>query len=97
VSLSVYAFIFHSQQLPPTDLSTHNMHSALNPLMEHLDCEQCHEVLRDRIKDVVVQWASVGVSVFLSSSSSDVLFLSSILLVSSSFHLDWRDAFSFFD
>jgi len=69
------------------------MHSALNPLMEHLDCEQCHEVLRDRIKDVVVQWASVGVSAFLSSSSSDVLFLSSILFVSPSFHLEWRDAF----
>jgi len=32
--------------------------------MEHLDCEQCHEALRDRIKDVVAQWASVGVSVF---------------------------------
>jgi len=65
--------------------------------MEHLDCEQCHEVLRDRIKDVVVQWASVGVSVFLSSSSSDVLFLSSILFVSSSLHLEWRDFFLFFD
>jgi len=33
--------------------------------MEHLDCEQCHEALRDRIKDVVVQWASVGVSAVL--------------------------------
>jgi len=41
------------------------MHSALNPLMEHLDCEQCHDTLRDRIKDVVVQWASVGVSAVL--------------------------------
>ena len=32
---------------------------------------------------------------FRSSSSSDVLVLSSILFVSSSFHLEWRDVFYF--
>lgn len=42
------------------DLSTHSMQSALDPLMEHLDCEPCHQALRDRINDVIVQWASVG-------------------------------------
>jgi len=41
------------------------MRSALNPLTEHLECEQCHGALRDRIKDVVAQWASVGVSAAL--------------------------------
>ncbi|PPQ86568.1 hypothetical protein CVT25_006160 [Psilocybe cyanescens] len=43
----------------PADLSTHSMHSALNPLMEHLSCAMCHQALEDKIKAVVVQWASV--------------------------------------
>uniref|UniRef100_A0A8H8CFQ5 Uncharacterized protein n=1 Tax=Psilocybe cubensis TaxID=181762 RepID=A0A8H8CFQ5_PSICU len=43
----------------PADLSTHTMHTALNPLMEHLACTQCHQALEDKIKDVIVQWASV--------------------------------------
>ncbi|KAF8885571.1 hypothetical protein CPB84DRAFT_1827245 [Gymnopilus junonius] len=41
------------------DLSTHSMRTALNPLMEHLTCELCIQSLKDRIKAVVVQWASV--------------------------------------
>jgi len=58
------AYLYMSNYNLPraTDLSIHTMHTALNPLMEHLDCEQCREALRDRIKDVVGQWASVGVS-----------------------------------
>ncbi|KAF8639329.1 hypothetical protein AX17_001577 [Amanita inopinata Kibby_2008] len=43
------------------DLSTHSMQSALNPLTAHLTCELCHETLQQRIKDVVVKWASVKV------------------------------------
>jgi len=49
------------------DISTHSIQSMLHPLTEHLDCEQCHQVLHDRIKDVVVEWASVGVSVVIYS------------------------------
>ncbi|PFH45446.1 hypothetical protein AMATHDRAFT_51658 [Amanita thiersii Skay4041] len=41
------------------DLSTHGLQIALDPLTEHLTCELCHQTLRQRIKDVVVQWASL--------------------------------------
>ncbi|KAF9003069.1 hypothetical protein BDQ17DRAFT_1356596 [Cyathus striatus] len=41
------------------DLSTYSMRSALNPLVENLSCELCNQSLKDRIKDVVVQWANV--------------------------------------
>jgi len=41
------------------DLSTSTMESALRPLSEHLTCEQCQQGLRDRIKNLVVQWSVV--------------------------------------
>lgn len=41
------------------DLSTSAMESALRPLAEHLTCEQCQQALRDRIKNLVVQWSVV--------------------------------------
>ncbi|KDR71843.1 hypothetical protein GALMADRAFT_253618, partial [Galerina marginata CBS 339.88] len=41
------------------DVSSRTMQNALNPLVEHLKCEMCHQALRDRIKDVLAQWASV--------------------------------------
>ncbi|KJA30021.1 hypothetical protein HYPSUDRAFT_251714 [Hypholoma sublateritium FD-334 SS-4] len=41
------------------DLSTCSMESALRPLAEHLTCEHCQQSLRDRIKNLVVQWATV--------------------------------------
>ncbi|KAF8639758.1 hypothetical protein AX17_001020 [Amanita inopinata Kibby_2008] len=41
------------------DLSTSTMESALHPLTEHLACEQCQHVLRDRIKNLIIQWSVV--------------------------------------
>ncbi|KAJ2931682.1 hypothetical protein H1R20_g5428, partial [Candolleomyces eurysporus] len=41
------------------DLSTSTMESALRPLAEHLTCEQCQGTLRDRIKNLVVQWSVI--------------------------------------
>ena len=38
------------------------MKNSLQPLTENLTCEQCHKALQDRIKSVVVRWASVKVS-----------------------------------
>ncbi|KAF9482440.1 hypothetical protein BDN70DRAFT_801430 [Pholiota conissans] len=43
------------------DLSTSSMESALRPLAEHLTCEHCQQSLRDRIKNLVVQWSIVKV------------------------------------
>jgi len=37
------------------------MESALRPLAEHLTCEHCQQALRDRIKNLVVQWSVVKV------------------------------------
>ncbi|KAF9006435.1 hypothetical protein BDQ17DRAFT_1351736 [Cyathus striatus] len=41
------------------DLSTSTMESALRPLAEHLTCDQCQQALRERIKNLVVQWSVV--------------------------------------
>ncbi|KAF8152567.1 hypothetical protein B0H34DRAFT_121070 [Crassisporium funariophilum] len=41
------------------DLSTHSMQSALEPLMEHLTCTRCRDALKNRMRDVITQWASV--------------------------------------
>lgn len=41
------------------DLSTSTIEAALRPLAEHLTCEQCQQGLRDRIKNLVVQWSVV--------------------------------------
>ncbi|CAA7259713.1 unnamed protein product [Cyclocybe aegerita] len=41
------------------DLSTSTMESALRPLADHLTCENCQQALRDRIKNLVVQWSVV--------------------------------------
>jgi len=41
------------------DLSTSAMESALSPLGEHLSCELCRATLKDRIKNLVVQWSVV--------------------------------------
>ncbi|KAG5646589.1 hypothetical protein DXG03_002893 [Asterophora parasitica] len=41
------------------DLSTSAMESALRPLEEHLVCNECKQTLRERIKDLVVQWSLV--------------------------------------
>ncbi|RDB22782.1 hypothetical protein Hypma_010257 [Hypsizygus marmoreus] len=41
------------------DLSTSTMESALRPLEEHLGCDDCKHALRERIKNLVVQWSIV--------------------------------------
>ncbi len=46
---------------PSLDLSTGTMESALRPLTDHLTCEQCQSVLKERIKNLVVQWSIVKV------------------------------------
>ena len=37
------------------------MESALNPLGEHLSCDLCRQALKERIKNLVVQWSVVKV------------------------------------
>jgi hypothetical protein len=39
------------------------MEAALRPLAEHLTCEHCQQALRDRIKNLVVQWSVVKVRI----------------------------------
>jgi hypothetical protein len=41
------------------DLSTSTMESALSPLGEHLSCDLCRSALKDRIKNLIVQWSVV--------------------------------------
>ncbi|KAI5118984.1 hypothetical protein M0805_001123 [Coniferiporia weirii] len=43
------------------DMSASTIESALCPLTDHLSCELCKTVLKDRIRDVVVQWSVVKV------------------------------------
>lgn len=47
------------------DLSTSTMESALRPLEEHLVCDECKRALRERIKNLVVQWSIVKVRLCL--------------------------------
>ena len=39
------------------------MRRVLEPLTEQLTCEQCHQAMKKRMRDVIVQWASVTVQV----------------------------------
>lgn len=78
-----------------TDLSTSLLESALRPLAQHLDCDLCMLTLEERIKTLVIEWASVKVemrhsSVFLCDGLKYVLcrgrcnvsiFISAVLLV----------------
>ncbi|KAF5393785.1 hypothetical protein D9757_000077 [Collybiopsis confluens] len=41
------------------DLSTGFLESALAPLAEHLSCDLCKQGLKDRIKNLIVQWSVV--------------------------------------
>jgi hypothetical protein len=49
----------------PTDLSTHAIEAALRPLGDYLSCDQCKQLLRERINNLVGQWSTVKVSVRL--------------------------------
>lgn len=44
------------------DMSASTMEAALHPLADHLQCDLCKQSLRDRIRDLVVQWSVVKVS-----------------------------------
>ena len=46
-----------------TELSTSTMECALKSLGEHLSCDLCRDALRDRIRDLVVRWSVVRVSI----------------------------------
>jgi len=41
------------------DLSTHAIEAALRPLGDYLACEQCNQLLRERINNLVAQWSIV--------------------------------------
>ncbi|KAI0796833.1 hypothetical protein C8Q75DRAFT_213241 [Abortiporus biennis] len=45
------------------DLSASSMEAALGPLGEHLTCELCRQTLRDRIKQLVIQWSVVKTTI----------------------------------
>lgn len=44
------------------DMSPSAIERVLLPLTEHLTCELCRKILTDRIKEVVVAWTMVKVS-----------------------------------
>lgn len=46
------------------DMSASTIESSLHPLADHLSCEVCKQSLRERIRDLVVQWSVVKVSCF---------------------------------
>ncbi|KAL1691732.1 hypothetical protein GGG16DRAFT_112865 [Schizophyllum commune] len=41
------------------DLSTSTIESSLNPLAEHLTCDECLNTLTERIKNLLIQWSLV--------------------------------------
>ncbi|VDC04099.1 unnamed protein product [Peniophora sp. CBMAI 1063] len=41
------------------DISTSSIEAALRPLGEHIGCDQCQNILRERISNLVVQWSLV--------------------------------------
>lgn len=45
------------------DMSASSIEAALLPLCEHLTCDPCKKALKDRIRDLIVQWAQVKVCV----------------------------------
>lgn len=45
------------------DLSASSMESALCPLADHLSCDLCKAGLRDRVKQVIIQWSVVKTTI----------------------------------
>lgn len=43
----------------PSDLSTRAIEAALRPLGDYLPCDQCSQLLRERINILVGQWSIV--------------------------------------
>ena len=52
--------------LRPIDLSTHAIEAALRPLGDYLACDQCKQLLCERINNLVAQWSLVKVSLTFS-------------------------------
>ena len=48
-----------------TDLSSNRIRQAIESVAEHISCELCRQVLAKKIKDAVVQWATVKVNCFV--------------------------------
>jgi hypothetical protein len=48
----------------PIDLSTQAIEVALRPLCDYLACDQCNQLLRERINNLVAQWSIVKVCCF---------------------------------
>src|SRR6266478_3793420 len=48
----------------PIDLSTQAIEIALRPLGDYLGCDQCNQLLRERINNLVAQWSIVKVCCF---------------------------------
>ncbi|KIY71556.1 hypothetical protein CYLTODRAFT_435196 [Cylindrobasidium torrendii FP15055 ss-10] len=45
------------------DMSPSSVESTLASLTEHIECGECRQALKDRVKDVVVQWAFVKTTI----------------------------------
>jgi len=41
------------------DLSTSTINSTLGSLQEHLSCQLCGDHLRQRVKQIIVEWSDV--------------------------------------
>jgi len=48
------------------DLATSDIEAALCPLADHLSCDQCKLLLRDRISNLMIQWSAVKNTIQLS-------------------------------
>ena len=52
----------HSPCYRLSDLSTSAINSALGTLQDHLSCQLCQNSLKQRVKQIVVEWSNVKVS-----------------------------------
>ena len=52
----------HSPCYCSLDLSTSAINSALGTLQDHLSCQLCRNSLKQRVKQIVVEWSNVKVS-----------------------------------
>jgi len=52
----------HSPCYRLSDLSTSAINSALGTLQDHLTCQLCQNSLKQRVKQIVVEWSNVKAS-----------------------------------
>lgn len=62
----------------PIDLSIQTIEVALRPLCDYLSCDQCKQLLRERINHLVAQWSIVKVWCFCAVISLLITFCSTI-------------------